>query len=226
MVQANPGAATAQPAKDKYKKVEKLGQGGCGTAWLVRSLITHQLWVIKTVNFSELPYEERLSTKKEARILEVLNHPNIIKFKDVFKSKNKEVLNVVMEYADGGDLAHEISRRKRENDFFTEDQILNYFTQICLAIKHCHDRRILHRDLKAGNIFLTRRGIAKLGDFGISRVLSGTKSRVRTVIGTPLYLSPEILSQKPYNGKSDIWALGVLLYEMAALKSPWTAKGF
>ena len=76
---------------------------------------------------------------------------------------------------------------------FPEDQVLDWFTQICLALKHVHDRKILHRDIKAQNIFLMQTGIVKLGDFGIAKVLTSTSQMVETVIGTPYYLSPEIV---------------------------------
>jgi len=99
--------------------------------------------------------------------------------------------------------------------------ILNWFTQICLAIKHVHDRKILHRDLKSGNIFLTKNNHVKLGDFGIARVLDRTATMANTIVGTPYYLSPEIIENKPYNFKSDIWSLGILLYEMCGLKPPF-----
>jgi len=102
-----------------------------------------------------------------------------------------------------------------------EALILNWFTQICLAIKHCHDRKILHRDLKAQNIFLTENDIVKLGDFGIAKVLKNTVEHAVTIVGTPYYLSPEIIQNTPYSFKSDIWSLGVLLYEMCALKPPF-----
>ncbi len=170
-----------------------------------------------------MEFEERVSARNEAKILEVLNHPNIINFKDVFKDK-KLFLNIVMEYADDGDLATKIKNKKKSGGGFTEDEILNYFTQICLALKHCHDRKILHRDIKAENVFLTRKGLCKLGDFGISKVLSGTRSRAKSIVGTPYYLSPEILNENPYNMKTDIWALGVLLYELTALRRPFIAK--
>lgn len=91
-------------------------------------------------------------------------------------------------------------------------------------MKHVHDRKILHRDLKSQNVFLTKKGMVKLGDFGIARVLSNTKSRAKTVVGTPYYLSPEIIESSPYNFKSDIWSLGVLLYEMCALQPPFNAQ--
>ena len=93
-------------------------------------------------------------------------------------------------------------------------------------MKHVHDRKILHRDLKSQNIFLTKTNLVKLGDFGIAKVLSGTQELAMTVIGTPYYLSPELIDGKPYNFKSDIWALGVLLYELCTLHHPFDANGF
>ena len=104
-----------------------------------------------------------------------------------------------------------------------ENQILNWFTQICLAIKHLHDRKIIHRDLKAGNIFLTTQGRIKMGDFGISRVLSHTREKAKTMVGTPYYLAPEIVQNQPYGFAADVWSLGVLAYEMCTLKPPFDA---
>jgi NIMA (never in mitosis gene a)-related kinase len=89
-------------------------------------------------------------------------------------------------------------------------------------MKHIHDRKILHRDLKSQNIFLTNNNIVKLGDFGIARVLSKTSELASTIVGTPYYLSPEIIENKPYNFKSDIWSLGILLYEIMARKQPFS----
>ena len=172
--------------------------------------------------------EERKETLKEAKILEVLNHPNITRFREVYKTK-KGKLCIVMDFCDDGDLQSKIkAQAKTKNSsgrtqYFSEDQVLDWFTQICLAIKHTHDKKILHRDLKSQNIFMTKRGIIKLGDFGIARVLSNTRSRAKTVVGTPYYLSPEIIRQEGYSFKSDIWSLGVLLYEMAALQPPFNA---
>ena len=81
----------------------------------------------------------------------------------------------------------------------------------------------MHRDLKSQNIFITKNGLIKLGDFGIARVLSYTRSKAKTVVCTPYYLSPEIIKSEPYSFKSDIWSLGVLLYEMCALQPPFNA---
>ena len=126
-----------------------------------------------------------------------------------------------MDYADGGDLTQKIKAQKGK--LFDENQIIDWFTQICLAIKHIHDRKILHRDIKSQNIFLTKNGIVKLGDFGIAKCLNQTIDKAKTVVGTPFYLSPEIINQQPYDFKSDIWSLGILLYEMSALKMPFDA---
>jgi len=98
------------------------------------------------------------------------------------------------------------------------------FVQICLALKHVHSRKILHRDLKSQNIFLTKKGVVKLGDFGIAKVLDNTGDVARTQIGTPYYLSPEICEDKPYGKKSDVWSLGCVLYEIAALDLPFQAR--
>ena len=92
---------------------------------------------------------------------------------------------------------------------------------MCLGLKHIHDRKILHRDIKGQNVFLTRSGIVKLGDLGIARVLTHTKEFAKTMVGTPYYLSPEIVANRPYSFKSDIWSMGVMLYELCALKPPF-----
>ncbi len=169
-------------------------------------------------NLSE---DEKKEAYIEAKILERLDHPNIIKFIEVFRStKPYATLNIVMDYADGGDLQTKIKGSKKP---FIESQIFDWFTQICLAIKHIHDKKILHRDLKSGNIFLMKDGKIKLGDFGIAKCLTNTLDKARTLVGTPYYLSPEIVQDKPYSFKSDIWSLGILLYEMTMLKMPFEA---
>ena len=91
-------------------------------------------------------------------------------------------------------------------------------------MKYVHDRKILHRDLKTQNIFLTASGDIKIGDFGIARVLQDTYDCAKTAIGTPYYLSPEICQEKPYNQKSDIWSLGCILYELVTLKHAFDAN--
>eukprot|EP00826_Nyctotherus_ovalis_P046674 TRINITY_DN5306_c0_g1_i3.p1 TRINITY_DN5306_c0_g1~~TRINITY_DN5306_c0_g1_i3.p1 ORF type:complete len:500 (-),score=133.51 TRINITY_DN5306_c0_g1_i3:177-1676(-) len=162
----------------------------------------------------------RTETRQEAKILAVLKHPCIVNFREVFVTVSDK-LCIVMDFAEGGDLQRVI--REARGNYFTESQILDWFTQICLGLKHVHDRKILHRDIKAQNIFLTRNSRCLLGDFGIAKILSATKGFAHTVIGTPYYLSPEIIERNKYSFKSDIWSLGVLLYELCALKQPFDA---
>ena len=126
---------------------------------------------------------------------------------------------IAMEYCKGGDLRAIL--QQRAGILFPQDRILDWFVQLCLATKYIHNRHILHRDIKSQNIFLTEAGKIKLGDFGISKMLDNSKELANTCVGTPYYLSPEICQNKPYNSKSDVWALGCVLYEMASLKHPF-----
>lgn len=103
---------------------------------------------------ADMTTAEQEAALRQAKILEALSHPNIVKFKEVYRTSKKR-LNIVMQYADGGDLAAKIKKAKKDKVYFEEAQILDWFTQICLAIKHCHDRKIIHRDIKAQNVFLT-----------------------------------------------------------------------
>ena len=95
---------------------------------------------------------------------------------------------------------------------------------MCLGMKHIHDRKVIHRDLKGQNIFLTKKGIVKIGDFGIAKVLAQTMAKARTVVGTPYYLSPEIVQSNAYSYSTDIWSLGVILYEMCMQKPPFDGQ--
>ena len=208
-----------------YKVLQQLGEGSFGKAFLCEKESDGSLCVIKQILIEGMNEKEKADVLNESNILAKLDHPNIIKFYDVFESKKpKHMINIVTEYADGGDLSEKIKERKNKNGNFTESEILDYFTQICLAIKHIHEKKIIHRDLKSGNIFLMKNGFVKLGDFGIAKGFQRTIDKAKTMVGTPYYLSPEILEGKPYDSKSDIWSLGVLLYEMMTFKMPFNAN--
>ena len=95
--------------------------------------------------------------------------------------------------------------------------------QICLALEYVHDQGVIHRDIKTQNIFLTGNNTVKLGDFGVSKLLGTAISNAMTVVGTPYYMSPEVCKSEPYSAKSDVWALGCILYELCTLKKAFEA---
>uniref|UniRef100_A0A6I8NZY8 non-specific serine/threonine protein kinase n=1 Tax=Ornithorhynchus anatinus TaxID=9258 RepID=A0A6I8NZY8_ORNAN len=204
---------------DKYIKVQKIGEGSFGKAILVKAKENNRQYVIKEINISRMSKKEREESRREVAVLANMKHPNIVLYRESFEESGS--LYIVMDYCEGGDLFKRINAQK--GILFPEEQIMDWFVQICLALKHVHDRKILHRDIKSQNIFLTKDGTVQLGDFGIARVLNSTVELARTCIGTPYYLSPEICENKPYNNKSDIWALGCVLYEMCTLKHAFEA---
>eukprot|EP00041_Stephanoeca_diplocostata_P036296 m.1318364 g.1318364 ORF g.1318364 m.1318364 type:complete len:764 (+) comp24841_c0_seq27:188-2479(+) len=206
----------------KYQRVRTIGEGAYGKALLVKRKDTKKSYVIKEVGLQKMLPKERREAKQEVKVLAQMKHPNIVAYVDHFEELGK--LYIAMDFCEGGDMAGRIKSQKGVR--FPESEILDWFVQICLAMKHVHDRKILHRDLKTQNIFLTRNNMIKLGDFGIAKVLKSTAELSRTMIGTPYYMSPEICEKRPYNNKSDVWSLGCVLYEMTTLKHAFDAGNF
>ena len=175
-----------------------------------------------------LSSREKLEAQNEAKLLRQLDHPYIVKYVD--SGVNHGKLWIAMEYCAGGDLDEYLIAKRKLSVFLTEAEALGIFAQVALALSYIHEKHILHRDLKSKNIFLSAPAVAgkvpivKLGDFGIAKVLANTRDKAKTQIGTPYYLSPEICEDKPYGTKSDVWAMGCILYELLALKVPFTAK--
>ena len=170
--------------------------------------------------------KEKQQLVAEVNILRELKHPNIVRYYDRIIDKQKAKIYIVMEYCEGGDMGQLIKKCKRNNDYIAEDVIWKIFMQISLALKECHCRmqgKVLHRDIKPGNIFLDANTNVKIGDFGLSRVLSDESEYASTHVGTPYYMSPEQIVESKYNEKSDIWSTGCVLYEIASLRPPFQA---
>nr|XP_018668558.1 serine/threonine-protein kinase Nek8-like isoform X1 [Ciona intestinalis] len=193
---------------DLFEKIRMVGKGAFGTAVLYKKKDDNSLVVLKEINMSELNSQERQMAMNETRVLAMLNHPNIICYYDTFEDNG--VLMIEMEYADDGTLAQFLAKSESAIE---EKKIFSMFSQIVSGLAHMHDQKVLHRDLKTANIFLTKEGVVKIGDFGVSKVIS-SRIAANTVLGTPYYISPEICEGKSYDEKSDIWALGCILYEM------------
>ncbi|XP_055086673.1 serine/threonine-protein kinase Nek5-like [Periophthalmus magnuspinnatus] len=205
---------------NRYEVIGQIGEGAFGKAFLARDKGggDSAQCVVKQINLRKMSAKEKEGSQKEVTLLSQMKHTNIVAFIDSFQEKGS--LFIVMEYCDGGDLMKKIHTQRGVS--FSEEQILDWFVQICLGLKHIHDKKILHRDIKTQNIFLTSGGSkVKLGDFGVARMLNNTTELARTCVGTPYYLSPEICENRPYNNKTDIWSLGCVLYELCTLRHPF-----
>lgn len=205
---------------ENYEKIRTVGRGAYGTVYLCRRRVDNYLVIIKQIPVEEMTKEERQSALNEVTVLSRFKHPNIIRYFDSFVED--KALMIAMEYAQGGTIFDYL--QQRGGKLLDEDEILRLFVQILIALQHVHRENILHRDLKTQNILLNKkRKVVKIVDFGISKILS-SKSKANTVIGSPCYISPELCEGKPYNQKSDIWALGCVLYELTTLKRAFEAS--
>ncbi|XP_059622648.1 serine/threonine-protein kinase Nek8 [Phlebotomus argentipes] len=204
----------------EFERLKVVGRGSFGIAVLYRKRSDQTLVVLKQVKLSELTPDERAMAMNEVEVFSKLHHPNVISYLGSFL--RGDLLLIEMEYAEGGTLAHVISART-PTDRLPERQILTIVEQITSAVAYLHAQAILHRDLKTANVFLSRRGVAKIGDFGISKIMH-TKIDTRTILGTPYYFSPEMCEGRDYDAKSDVWALGCILGEMCCLKKAFSAS--
>ncbi|NXJ68770.1 NEK3 kinase, partial [Rostratula benghalensis] len=206
---------------EEYEVLKILGEGSFGRALLVHHRTSDQKYAMKEIRLP-MSSSDVENSRKEAVLLAKMKHPNIVAYKESFEADGH--LYIVMEYCDDGDLMQKI--KHQGGNWFPEDTILHWFVQMCLGVKHIHDKRVLHRDIKSKNVFLTQSGKVKLGDFGSARLLAHPVSYACTYVGTPYYVPPEIWESMPYNNKSDIWSLGCILYELCTLRHPFQAKSW
>ncbi|NXB19731.1 NEK4 kinase, partial [Rhagologus leucostigma] len=204
-----------------YCFLRAVGKGSYGEVSLARHRQDRKQYVIKKLNLRSASSRERRAAEQEAQLLSQLRHPNIVTYRESWQGVDGH-LYIVMGFCEGGDLYHKLKEQKGK--LLPENQVVEWFVQIAMALQYLHEKHILHRDLKTQNIFLTRTNIIKVGDLGIARVLENQYDMASTLIGTPYYMSPELFSNRPYNYKSDVWALGCCVYEMATLKHAFNAK--
>lgn len=193
--------------------------------------------------------KERSQIVAEFRILKSLVHPNIVRYYDHVHVPQLNEVHLYMEYCGGGDLAGVIRACKASGDYVSENMVWQVFTQLALALYRCHYNDdppppgelfsdsdplpqqsttvILHRDIKPDNVFLDKFNTVKLGDFGLAKILDHEHVMMaNTYVGTPYYMSPEVLLGKPFTPQSDIWSLGCVLYELCAKHPPFQAKTY
>lgn len=182
-----------------------IGKGTFAKVYRGVNKITNQEVAIKKISFEELPDKIKSRTLIEINILKSLEHENIIKFYD-YKFENNNLF-IITEYCNQGNLSNWLNKHK------SSDEIFDKFKQIVEGINYLHSNKIVHRDIKPQNILLHNSKI-KICDFGFSQTLTEEISMLKTICGTPIYMSPEVLNMCHYNIKSEIWSLGILLYQI------------
>ena len=200
-----------------YQIIEKIGKGTFGIVYKVKKVNNPLIYVIKQICLNGLNEQQINQVKTEAKLLSLIKSNYVVRYYESFL-ENQD-LNIVMEYCDNGDLCAYISKQKTP---LKEDLIWQIFIKITLGLTTIHKMKILHRDLKTLNIFLKKDMEIKIGDLGVAKELNQA-SFANTLIGTPYYLSPEMCEDKPYNQKSDVWALGCILYELCTYRHPFNA---
>ncbi|CDW91219.1 protein kinase domain containing protein [Stylonychia lemnae] len=213
-----------------FRIINELGRGSYGTVYKVTSLKNNQTVVLKKISLKHMKPKQQQAALKEVQILKFLDHPHIIKyslllsyhqFRYFTSFMEDESIHIVMEYAEKGDLYKLLKEQRTRRKYFSEKDIWDFSYQICLAVEYLHLKNIIHRDIKCLNIFLSDDKSIKIGDLGVSKIVSSAAALQDTRVGTPLYLSPELVKQQPYDFKVDVWAVGCAIYHLACLEPPF-----
>ena len=200
-----------------YQKLRFIGRGNFGETWLVQH-VSHTQHIMKEISCTE---QDANVGKKEVELLKKCTHESIVCYIDDFYEESK--LLIIMEYCDGGDLAKFIDSQKQP---LSEDFIREWFRQLTSGVCYIHSKKIIHRDLKTANIFLTLDKRLKIGDFGISKRLTETTSLASTLAGTAVYMAPEIHGGEKYDRMADMWSLGIVMFEIITFKKPFHGYDF
>ncbi|XP_019164855.1 PREDICTED: serine/threonine-protein kinase 3-like [Ipomoea nil] len=204
-----PESVTKEDPSSKYELLHELGKGSYGAVYKARDLRTSELVAIKVISLSEGEegYEE---IRGEIEMLQQCSHPNVVRYLGSYQGE--EYLWIVMEYCGGGSVADLMNVT---DEPLEEYQIAYICREALKGLSYLHSIFKVHRDIKGGNVLLTDQGEVKLGDFGVAAQLTRTMSKRNTFIGTPHWMAPEVIQESRYDGKVDVWALGVSAIEMA-----------
>ena len=203
-----------------FKVLKFLGKGSFGSVYKVKRISDDKIYAVKEMDVKSMSQVEREEAVNEVRLLASVKHPNIVDYNEAFVDGNR--LCIVMEYAAEGDFSSIVKKQQSLRKPFPETEIWNYFIQIARGIGALHGMKVLHRDIKPGNIMVAEGRRLTIGDLGIAKFLKSNMAK--TQIGTPHYMPPEVWKSRPYAFPSDVWALGCMLYEMATFTVPFEAR--
>jgi tRNA A-37 threonylcarbamoyl transferase component Bud32 len=213
-------AVQAKPTLGRYEILEELGRGAMGIVYKGRDPKLGRLTAIKTIRFTDDFDEDQVEKIKEqfcreAEVVAKLSHPNIVTIYDV--GEDLELSYLAMEYLEGESLEKYAER----GGLLVIRKCLDVVAQVCDALDYAHSRGIVHRDVKPANIMILKNGLVKVTDFGIARATATSKTRTGVIKGTPYYMSPEQISGMRVDGRSDIFSLGVVFYQLMTGELPF-----
>ena len=211
-----------KPTLGRYRIERELGQGAMGTVYLgIDPKISRQV-AIKTLAYQQIDPDELPRVKerffREAEAAGRLNHPNIVTIYDV--GEETDLAFLAMELLDGKDLSHYCRAGQR----LTTVQVVDVISQTAAALAYAHQQDIVHRDIKPSNIILLRNGQIKVADFGIAKVTTSSQTETGIILGTPNYMSPEQVAGKKVDGRSDLFSLGIVMYELLSGSKPFQGE--
>jgi len=207
-----------------YTKIREIGQkDDLYQSFLVRSSETNNEYAYKYIDISALNKNTKKDLLYIIEYLKKINHPNMIELKYAYYSENQK-LNVFIEYSDKGTLKMKLDEQKTKGQYFDENTLINWFYQICLALKYIHSIKFLHKNINPSNIFLMNDNFAKLGIVGLENGFIPNIIQSKRKVNP--YLAPEIRHDEYFTYKSDIWVLGTTFYQLIILDYPFEGESF
>ena len=202
---------------EKYLLGEEIGRGAYGRVFKGVDLQNGDIVAIKQVSLENIPSEELGTIMLEIDLLKMLRHRNVVRYLGSFKTRNH--LYIILEFVEGGALSSAIKPSKF--GALPESLAAMYIAQVLEGLVYLHEQGVLHRDIKAANILVTKEGTAKLGDFGVATKLTEGDKKMHSVVGSPYWMAPEVIEMSGWSSSSDIWSVGCTIIELLTSYPPY-----